>query len=139
MTTTQTRPALADPHRQPDADRVAAAFAKQLQDGLDTTNADAYDQSFAADLLWGSPYGKTLSGFDTLLAIHRKLMADQAAPPSQFEVVAAISPAPDVVVTQIRRRASDSAGFSEMALYTLVERDGHWWVAAGQNTPIVEH
>jgi len=27
-------------------------------------------------------------------------------------------------------------GFSEMALYTLVERDGRWWLAAAQNTPI---
>jgi hypothetical protein len=23
-----------------------------------------------------------------------------------------------------------------MALYVLVERDGIWWIAAGQNTPI---
>jgi hypothetical protein len=27
-------------------------------------------------------------------------------------------------------------GFSEMALYVLVERDGAWWLVGGQNTPI---
>jgi hypothetical protein len=25
-----------------------------------------------------------------------------------------------------------------MAMYVLVERDGQWWLAAGQNTPVAE-
>jgi hypothetical protein len=31
---------------------------------------------------------------------------------------------------------ADRSGFSEMTLYVLVERDGTWWLAAGQNTPV---
>jgi hypothetical protein len=27
--------------------------------------------------------------------------------------------------------------FSEMALYVLVRRGGTWWLAAGQNTPML--
>ena len=63
-------------------------------------------------------------------------MAQGAAPESRFEVVAASSPAPGVVACQIRRQAVEPGGFSEMALYLLVERDGRWWLAAAQNTPI---
>ena len=47
------------------------------------------------------------------------------------------APAPGVVVAQIRRRAVAEGAFSELALYALVEREGSWWLAAAQNTPIV--
>ncbi|MWA01915.1 DUF4440 domain-containing protein [Actinomadura sp. LD22] len=119
------------------AQAVAADFAAILQRAGEAGDADLYDSAFAADVLWGSPYGATVAGY-TELAIHRRLMAANAAPSSRFEVVTALTPAPGVVVTHIRRRASDAGGFSEMALYVLVERAGRWWLAAAQNTPIGE-
>lgn len=122
-----------------DARAAVDRFAAGLQKGLDDTDADTYDGSFAADVLWGSPYGATLIGFEELNAVHRSLMAKRAAPPSRFEVVAVSAPAPGVAVAHIRRQALDAGGFSEMALYTLVERDGHWWLAGAQNTPIAAH
>ncbi|MCK9898205.1 nuclear transport factor 2 family protein [Frankia sp. AgB32] len=118
------------------AEAVFARFVVELQKGLDTSDADTYDRSFAADVVWGSPYGATLASFDDLNAVHRALMARGTAPPSDFEVVAVRAPAPGVAIGQIRRRARDADGFSEMALYALVERDGRWWLAAAQNTPI---
>jgi hypothetical protein len=124
------------------AENVAADLAAQLQRGGDTLDADAYDAWFAADILWGSPYGATLAGFEGLNAIHRRLMNQSAAltappaPASRFEVVSVLAPAPGVVVTHIRRQALAVDGFSEMALYVLIEREGRWWVAAGQNTPV---
>ncbi len=128
------RPAL---HR---SDRAALAavheFTATLQAGLDRGDADVYDSRFGADVLWGSPYGDVVDGIHDLLPIHRRLMGSGAAPPSRFELVGWRAPLPGVVVAQIRRRALAPDGFSEVALYTLVERGGRWWLAAAQNTPI---
>ena len=50
-----------------------------------------------------------------------------------------MSPRPGVAIAHVRRNdLSEGEGerFSEMAMYVLVERDGDWWLVAGQNTPI---
>ncbi|WP_433788755.1 DUF4440 domain-containing protein [Actinoplanes sp. CA-252034] len=136
------RVVLDDPAAGTTAANVAAELAAQLQRGGDGLDADVYDAWFAADILWGSPYGATLAGFEGLNAIHHRMMglvAPLTAPPapaSRFEVVSVLAPAPGVIVTQIRRQALAAGGFSEMALYVLIEREGRWWLAAAQNTPI---
>ncbi len=142
MTGTEQRVALNDPAAHAAAETVAAELAAQLQLGGNAMDADVYDAWFAADILWGSPYGATLAGFTELNAIHRRFMNQSPsttpapAPASRFEVVSVLAPTPGVVVTQIRRQALAAGGFSEMALYVLVEREGRWWLAAAQNTPI---
>ena len=95
-----------------------------------------YDSWFAADVMWGSPKGAALVGYDELNAIHHRLMKAGVAPASRFEVVRAQSPAPNVVIAHIRRQALDPNGFSEMAMYVLIEHDSEWWLAAAQNSPI---
>jgi len=132
------RVALDDPAGRAAAATVADALAAQLQHGGDTMEADEYDAWFADDILWGSPFGATLAGFAELNRIHRRMMTGPPAPipASRFEVVSVLTPAPGVVLTHIRRRALIPDGFSEMALYVLVERAGQWWLAAAQNTPI---
>jgi uncharacterized protein (TIGR02246 family) len=138
------RPSL---HRTADAADLDAAvrqLVQHLQGGADGGDADVYDGMFAADVLWGSPYGAVLAGYDQLNAIHHRLMAASAAPRSRFEAVQAVAPAPGVVVAHIRRQAlsdrgtEDPAGFSEMAMYVIVRRDGRWWLAGGQNTPLAQ-
>jgi uncharacterized protein (TIGR02246 family) len=116
---------------------AVTALVTQLQCGIDTSDADAYDALFADDILWGSPKGRTLQGFTELNRIHHDLMADSVAPPSIFTVERTSSPAPGVVIALISRNARDG-GFSEMAMYVLVRRDGRWWLAAAQNTPIAD-
>ncbi|WP_067865111.1 DUF4440 domain-containing protein [Nocardia shimofusensis] len=130
------RPILGDAERGAGAHRVATEFAAGLARAGAAGDADGYDSAFAADVLWGSPFGATVTGYDELNAIHHRLMAAGVAPPSRFDVVAALAPAPGVVVAQIRRQATDPDGFSELAMYVLVEREGRWWLAAAQNTPV---
>ena len=132
-------PALDDPSARAPATSAVEQLVAGLQDGLDRGDADAYDRQFAADVLWGSPYGATVSGYAALNAAHHSLMAAGVAPPSRYEIVQLMSPRPGVAIAHVRRNdLSDGEGerFSEMAMYVLVERGGGWWLVAGQNTPI---
>jgi uncharacterized protein (TIGR02246 family) len=125
-----------------DADAAVRRLVDELQAGLDDGDADRYDGMFAEDVLWGSPYGRVLAGFPQLNAAHRALMATPTVPASRYEPVQVLAPAPDVAIAHVRRRAlsddTDVPGFSEMAMYVLIRRDGAWWLAAGQNTPIAD-
>ena len=137
----QSRPALDDPSAGEEAAGAVERLVAGLQDGVDRGSADVYDRQFASDVLWGSPYGATLSGYEALNAAHRSLMAAGAAPASRYQVVQLMNPLPGVAIAHVRRNdlsAGKDKRFSEMAMYVLVERGGQWWLAAGQNTPIAE-
>jgi len=123
-------------------------LVEELQSGLDSRDADLYNRHFAQDVIWGSPYGATVTGYDTLHAIHTHLHQNPVVGRSRYEVVQVLMPAPDLALAQVARYALDDDGspiepsrdpaspFSEMALYVLVRRGHGWWLAAGQNTPI---
>jgi NAD(P)H-dependent FMN reductase len=135
------RPELDDPAARAAAVSAVHEFVAGLQDGIDGGSGDVYDRQFASDVLWGNPYGGTLSGYQPLNAAHRALMAAGVAPPSRYQVVQLLTPVPGVVIAHVRRndlRPDEAARFSEMAMYVLVERGGQWWLAAGQNTPVAE-
>ncbi len=144
------RPTLsADPDRLRAAHDAVDEFVAGLQAGIDSADAETYNADFGDDVAWGSPYGATVVGYDALHSIHRQMFDRGVAatgPSSRYETVHVMAPAPDVAVAQVRRAAlnadgepipvDDASAFSEMALYVLVRRDGKWWLAAGQNTPI---
>ncbi len=115
--------------------------AAELQRGIESGSADTFNAHFAADVLWGSPFGATVVGYDALHPIHQQFLNDGAAgPASRYRTVEVSAPTVDVVVAHLRRDALEAEdGISEMALYVLVRRHGKWWLAAGQNTPIRSH
>ncbi len=141
------RPSLQQPGYVVEAGEAGEAVGQlleRLQTGLDHGDADYYDGMFAADLLWGSPYRQVLSGYGSLNVVHRSLMDTPMISRSRYEQVQTLALAPGVIDTHVRRQSlpdvpdTDARGFSEMAMYVLIQRGGHWWLAAGQNTPVIE-
>jgi uncharacterized protein (TIGR02246 family) len=146
----QPRPILnADENAVKEASDAVLRLVGELQAGWDQHDAEITDRRLAADVAWGTPFGATVHGYDRLHTIHLKLKEQsKGGSPSRFEAERVLVPAPGVAVAHVRRVAlgpngqpvkpglDTSGAFSEMALYVLVRRDGDWWVAAGQNTPI---
>jgi uncharacterized protein (TIGR02246 family) len=144
------RPTLtADPEWLHEARDAVDGFVAGLQAGIDSADAQTYNADFAEDVMWGSPYGATVVGYDALHSIHRGMFARGVAvagASSRYQTVDVMAPTPDVAIAHVRRVAMDADGqpvpvddasvFSEMAMYVLVRRDRKWWLAADQNTPI---
>lgn len=134
---------------QTEAQRVVQSFAAGLQAGHDERDADILNRQFAADVIWGSPFGALVDGYAQLHPIHVHFQEAAAEKPAfRYEVRHVLPLGADVIVAHIARLALDdekvplapSVGadqpFSEMAMYVLVRRHGEWWLAAGQNTPM---
>ena len=140
---------IGDPEWLQEARDAVDGFVAGLQAGVDSADAQTYNADFAEDVMWGSPYGATVIGYDTLHSIHRGMFergVAVAGPSSRYQIEHVMAPTPDVAIAQVRRVAMDADGqpipiddasvFSEMAMYVLVRRDRRWWLVAGQNTPI---
>ncbi|MGH3644222.1 MAG: SgcJ/EcaC family oxidoreductase [Mycobacterium sp.] len=142
------RPTLSDDEDRIEEARLAVdAFVAELQAGVDGRDADVFNAHFADDVLWGTPFGDTVLGYDTLHDVHRRMLPRSVGgASSRYETVRVSAPAPDVAVAQVRRIAmgedgtpiadTDPGTFSEMTTFVLVRRARQWWLAAGQHTPI---
>jgi uncharacterized protein (TIGR02246 family) len=140
-----TRPTIdTDPQGAADARAAVERQVAELQAGLDARDAAVYNRHFAADVIWGSPYGALVSGYDRLHAIHTRLHRAAPVGRSRYVTERVLTPAPGIAIAQVRREALDDDGtpldprdsFHEMATYVLARREGEWWLVAGQNTPI---
>jgi uncharacterized protein (TIGR02246 family) len=133
----------------PDAHTVVDAFTAGLQAGHDQRDAEILNRQFAGDVIWGSPFGALVEGYDQLHPIHVRFQQRAAQSPRfRYQVRHVLPLSDDLIVAHIARLALTDDGeplpptadpdqpSSEMAMYVLVRRDGRWWLAAGQNTPI---
>lgn len=126
-------------------------FVGGLQAAIDASDADVFNRQFARDVLWGSPFGAIVSGYDEIHSIHSKMFAAASARQargegdgSRYEIEHARLVAEGVAIAYVRRsslgeRAEELPGrtdaFDELALFVLVRRDGAWWLVAGLHTP----
>jgi hypothetical protein len=56
-----------------EAANAAVRLVEELQAGWDARDADITNRHFAADILWGSPFGATVHSYEPLHAIHLRL------------------------------------------------------------------
>ena len=124
------------------------AFVRELQHAIDLGDAARFDHGFAQDVLWGSPFGAVVDGYDAIRAIHERMFAGRSAVPgaSRYEVEHVRFLSDDVAIAYVRRLRArarseapaapgDPASFDELALFVLARRDDRWWLAAGQHVP----
>ncbi|OWY62927.1 hypothetical protein B7486_55815 [cyanobacterium TDX16] len=121
-------------------------FIAELQAAIDAGDAARFDGRFARDVLWGSPFGAVVDGFDEISTIHAAMLSSvEPVPGSSTYVIEHVRrPTDDVAIAYVRRISATHAeverpgradSFDELALFVLVRRDGEWWLAAGQHLP----
>lgn len=126
-------------------------FVAGLQAAIDAMDADGFNRQFARDVLWGSPFGLVVSGYDEIHSIHSTMFGAASARQAQgkgdgshYEIEHARRVADDVAIAYVRRTSLAERGepqpgrpdaFDELALFVLVRRDDDWWLAAGLHTP----
>jgi uncharacterized protein (TIGR02246 family) len=136
-----------------EGDEAVAGFVDGLQGAIDAWDADEFNRRFANDVLWGSPFGAIVAGYEQIHEIHARMFGaarsrqtgGEGTPGrSRYEIETARLIAEDVAIAYVRRlslgpRADEQPGradaFDELALFVLVRRDGEWWLAAGLHTP----
>src|SRR4051795_2380017 len=69
------RPVLSDDDaRSSEARGAVDAFVAELQAGVDARDANVFNAHFAADVLWGTPLGDSVLGYDTMHEVHRRML-----------------------------------------------------------------
>jgi len=122
------------------------AFIRQLQEAIDTGDAELFNLHFAEDVLWGSPFGAIAIGYEQIHAIHTRMFSSvtAVAGASRYEVEQVRFPVENVAVAYVRRVSaihettvdqSKPGSFDELALLVLVKRDEQWWLMAAQHVP----
>jgi uncharacterized protein (TIGR02246 family) len=124
----------------------AKEFIRQWQEAIDTGNAELFNQQFAEDVLWGSPFGAVAAGYDQIHAIHSRMFSSVVPVPgaAQYNIEHIRFPSDSVAIVYVRRVTvnceseidnNKPGSFDELALLVLVQRENAWWLAAAQHVP----
>jgi uncharacterized protein (TIGR02246 family) len=122
------------------------AFIAELQQAIDTGDAVLFNQRFAKDILWGSPFAAIASGYDQIHAIHKQMFGSVTPVKgiSKYQADHILFVSENVAFAYVRRIAKNPdvggketkpGSFDELALFVLVKENEQWWLAAAQHVP----
>ncbi len=87
------------------------AFVAGLQAGHDRRDADILNRQFATDVIWGSPYGALVNGYDQLHPIHVRFQAESRdGTPFHYAIRHIMRVSEDVVIAHVARVAVGPTG-----------------------------
>ncbi|WP_459547422.1 YybH family protein [Nocardia sp. X0981] len=110
---------------------------RTLEAALEAEAAAAFDQPFTEDVVFITPAGAILRGWDELHAYHRERLGGSPDARAHFELLALRLLTPDHAVVNVEQTLH-TAEFSvaNRGMWVLVERDETWWVGSVHNTNI---
>ena len=121
-------------------------FIAELQEAIDSGDANLFNKRFAWDVLWGSPFAAIAAGYEQIHGIHTKMFSSVTAMKgaAKFELEHARFLTDDVAIAYVRRisqinhstqNEETPGSFDELALFVLVKKNEEWWLAAAQHVP----
>ncbi|MBL1409942.1 YybH family protein [Sphingobacterium faecale] len=138
----QTRPNIFKSH---DTSEIET-FISELQEAIENGNVALFNQRFAQDILWGSPFAAIANGYDQIHSIHKQMFSSvtpvKGAAKYEAENIRFVSE--QVAIAYVRRISKipnisnqniKPGSFDELALFVLVKENEQWWLAAAQHVP----
>ncbi|WP_280397194.1 SgcJ/EcaC family oxidoreductase [Nocardia carnea] len=114
-------------------DTVAQAQANE--------DVDRFAALFRADALWTTGHGKRLYGQPAIAEFTARVLPGSTAHGrATYEIEHILFLRPDVAAVKVRQRYYTTAGDLESEgtpLYVMTRENGHWMLAANQNTPVI--
>ncbi|WP_369200774.1 SgcJ/EcaC family oxidoreductase [Streptomyces sp. PU-14G] len=124
-------------HAEEDRQRIRELFT-ELEAAFAQADAARFDAPFAADVVFTAVDGARFAGWEALHAYHRdRLSTPTDAITTWYELEHIAFPAPDVAVVALRQPIEVAGSRrANVGTWTLIKRDGSWWVSAAQNTGV---
>ncbi|MDX3660603.1 SgcJ/EcaC family oxidoreductase [Streptomyces sp. ID05-26A] len=106
--------------------------------------AEEFIGLFRSDAIWTTAHGKRLTGRDEIASFTRQVLPGATKEATAtYEVAHVLFIRPDVAAVKIRQRPvrPDGTPITDQnegsPLYIVSKEDGHWRIAAGQNTIVL--
>ena len=112
-----------------------------LEDGFHQQDADVFDSHFSRDAVQVTAAGQRMLGWDEIHRYHRERLEGHAhglTVALQVESVGLPAPTVAIVHTLQETTTPDGGVRRNSGTWTLVERNGGWWICSVQQTNVVD-